>query len=100
MLPFSGWYEGHRKHRRKIPRLYHEEVGISEKPSLVSECDREYSYSRLLVRCMRPCAELEASTHTDTPTPQLRKKRNKHMKGQFIVASSLVLTLPAGLILD
>ena len=40
MLPFSVWYAGHRKHRRKIPRLYHEEVRISEKPPLVSECDR------------------------------------------------------------
>ena len=51
-----------------------------------------------LVRCKKPSADLESSTHTNTPTPQLRKKRNKHMKGQFIVVSSLVLTLPAGLI--
>ena len=55
---------------------------------------RSTVHFRLLVRCMRPSPDLESSTHTNTPTPQLRKKRNKHMKGQFIVVSSLVLTLP------
>jgi hypothetical protein len=49
---------------------------------------------------MRPCAVLESSIHTNTSTPQLRKERNKHMKGQFVMVSSLVLTLPAGLIPD
>ena len=100
MLPFSVWYAGHRKHRRKIRRLRHEEVGISENPLWCLSATEEYSYSRLLVRCMRPSPDLESSTHTNTPTPQLRKKRNKHMKkeGQSIVVSSLVLTLPAGLI--
>jgi hypothetical protein len=34
---------------------------------------------------MRPSPNLESSIHTDTPTPQLRKKRNKHKKGQSIV---------------
>ena len=43
---------------------------------------------------MRPFPDLESSTHTNAPTPQLRKKRIKRMKGQFIVVSSLVLTLP------
>jgi hypothetical protein len=44
--------------------------------------------------------DLESSTPTNTPTPQLRKKGNKHMKGQFVMVTSLVLTLPAGLIPD
>jgi hypothetical protein len=34
---------------------------------------------------MRPTPDLESSIHTNTPTPRLRKKRNKHMKGQSIV---------------
>jgi hypothetical protein len=59
---------------------------------------RSTVYSRLLGRCMSPSPDLESSTHTNSPTPQLRKKRNKHMKAQFIVVSSLVLTFPAGLI--
>ncbi len=47
---------------------------------------------------MRPYADLESPTHTNTSTPQLRKKGNKHMKGQFVMVSSLVVTFPAGLI--
>jgi hypothetical protein len=43
---------------------------------------------------MSPSSDLESSTHTNTPTPQLRKKRIKRMKGQFIVTCSLILTLP------
>jgi transposase-like protein len=37
---------------------------------------------------MRPYADLESSTHTNTPTPQLHKKRMKRIKrkgGQSIV---------------
>ena len=45
MLPFSVWYAGHRKRRRKIPRLCHAKVRISEKPSLVSECDRGVQFT-------------------------------------------------------
>jgi hypothetical protein len=32
MLPFSVRYADYRKQRRKLPRLYHDEIRISEKP--------------------------------------------------------------------
>jgi hypothetical protein len=64
----------------------------------VSECDRGYDLLLPFGSLYEAFPDLESSIPTNTPTPQLRKKRNKHMKAQFIVVSSLVLTLPVGLI--
>jgi hypothetical protein len=67
----------------------------------VSECDRGYDLLLPFGSLYEAFPDLESSIPTNTPTPQLRKKRIKRikrMKAQFIVVSSLVLTLPAGLI--
>ena len=88
MLPFSVWYAGHRKRRRKIRRLCHEELGYPGIPLWYLSATEEYSSLPPLGSLYEAFPDPESSTHTNTPTPQLRKKRNKRIKrkgGQSIV---------------
>jgi hypothetical protein len=82
MLPFSVWYVDHKNHRRKKPTLCHEELGYPGSPLWYLSATEEYSSLPPLVRCMRPSPNLESSIHNNIPTPQLRKKRMKRMKGK------------------
>src|ERR671914_245400 len=83
MLPFSVWCADHstpqrlRSHLSATMRRDH-----SSRPLWCLSATEEYSLLLPLGSLYEAFPDPESSTHTNTPTPQMRKKRNKHMKGQ------------------